>query len=135
MLLTKYSIILNKQWSFTYKLATWLYISLYLMVPFISYFGVDETGVKNSEWLSITQLLLKKEENNDKNIFSYQREGSCYFSRNQVTLFHLLHSFLKPVNMYFIKIKVFKLSSQFFNKNLCKLLVYLLAFSKYTGWS
>lgn len=70
MLLMKYSITLNKQWSFTYKVATWLYISLYLMVPFISYFGVDETGVQNSEWLSITQLLLEQEENNDKNIFS-----------------------------------------------------------------
>lgn len=68
----KYSIItLNEQWSFIYKVATWLYISLYLMVSFISYFRVDETAVQNSEWLSITQLLLEQEENNDKNIFSY----------------------------------------------------------------
>ena len=71
MLLMKYSITLNEQWSFTYKAATWLYLSLYLRVCFISYFGVDETGVQNSEWLSITQLLLEEGENNDMDIFSY----------------------------------------------------------------
>lgn len=70
----KYSIItLNEQWSFIYKVATWLYISLYLMVSFISYFRVDETAVQNSEWLSITQLLLEQEQNNQEYFFLLER--------------------------------------------------------------
>lgn len=71
MLLKKYNITLNEQRSFTYKVATWLYVSLYLIIRFTSFFGVDETGPPSSEWLSITQQLPEKEENYDRNTFSY----------------------------------------------------------------
>lgn len=46
------------------------------MAPFISYFGVDKTRVQNSEWLSVTQLLLEQERNNDKKHFFFVREDT-----------------------------------------------------------
>lgn len=54
-------------------LPEWLlgYITLYLMVPSIYSFGVDETGVQNLEWLIITWLLLEEEQNNDTDVICY----------------------------------------------------------------
>lgn len=60
-------------------MATWLYITLYLVIPSIYSFGVDETGVQNSEWLSITWLLLEEGENNDTDVICYLLErGTSY---------------------------------------------------------
>lgn len=60
-------------------MATWLYITLYLVIPSIYSFGVDEMGVQNSEWLSITWLLLEEGENNDTDVICYLLErGTSY---------------------------------------------------------
>lgn len=60
-------------------MSTWLYITLYLVIPSIYSFGVDETGVQNSEWLSITWLLLEEGENNDTDVICYLLErGTSY---------------------------------------------------------